>query len=204
MENQRELIGEFVGTGCLSSGMTTGGGLAVPTKWCSIKMLPAVIRRRLVMQRIRTQKGVAIVEFTIVLPLLLLLMLGIAEFGRALYQYNTLTKAVRDGARFMSENAFLGDSRLPNDTARLTEVKQLVAYGAIGAATCGAYGACQDLPGFTTAQVNTPTLYQDAAGDDYVTVSSSYTYQPMLGNLLPLTSIAVNIPLQASTTMRVL
>ncbi|MGH8554356.1 MAG: TadE/TadG family type IV pilus assembly protein [Gammaproteobacteria bacterium] len=157
------------------------------------------------MQRIPTQKGVAIVEFTIVLPLLLLLMLAIAEFGRALYQYNTLIKAVRDGARFMSENAFLGDSQLPNDTARLTEVKQLVAYGAIGAAACGAYGACQDLPGFTTAQVNTPTLYQDAAGDYYVTVSSSgYTYQPMLGNLLPLTSIGMNIPLQASTTMRVL
>lgn len=156
------------------------------------------------MQRIPTQKGVAIVEFTIVLPLLLLLMLAIAEFGRALYQYNTLIKAVRDGARFMSENAFLGDSRLPNPAA-LTEVKRLVAYGAIGAATCGAYGACQDLPGFTAAQVNTPPPYQDAAGDYYVTVSSSaYTYQPMLGNLLPLTSIAVNIPLRASTTMRVL
>lgn len=158
------------------------------------------------MQRIPTQKGVAIVEFTIVLPLLLLLMLAIAEFGRALYQYNTLIKAVRDGARFMSENAFLGDSQLPNDTARLTEVKQLVAYGAIGAVACGAYGgACQDLPGFEDENVATPTLYQDAAGDYYVTVSSSaYTYQPMLGNLLPLTSIGVNIPLQASTTMRVL
>ncbi|MGQ0443776.1 MAG: TadE/TadG family type IV pilus assembly protein [Beijerinckiaceae bacterium] len=163
------------------------------------------------MQRIRTQKGVAIVEFTIVLPLLLLLMLAIAEFGRALYQYNALTKAVRDGARFMSENAFIGDSGQVSTVAP-TEVKRLVAYGAIGAATCGAYGGvCQDLPEFEWTHVNTPTLYQDAAGDYYVTVSTLpssdpdvYTYQPMLGNLLPLTSIAVNIPLQASTTMRVL
>ena len=156
------------------------------------------------MQRILTQKGVAIVEFTIVLPLLLLLMLAIAEFGRALYQYNALTKAVRDGARFMSENAFIGDSGQVSTVAP-TEAKRLVAYGAIGAVVCGAYGVCQDLPDFEEDHVNTPTLYQDAAGDYYITVSSSaYTYQPMLGNLLPLTSIAVNIPLRASTTMRVL
>ena len=42
------------------------------------------------------QRGVAIVEFVLTLPLLMLLLLATAEIGRALFQYNTLTKAVRD------------------------------------------------------------------------------------------------------------
>jgi Flp pilus assembly protein TadG len=47
-----------------------------------------------------SQKGVAAVEFAILLPLLLLIVFGITEFGRALYNYNTLVKATRDAARY--------------------------------------------------------------------------------------------------------
>jgi len=44
-------------------------------------------------------KGQALVEMAIILPLLLLLVLGIFEFGRAMYIKNTLTQAARAGAR---------------------------------------------------------------------------------------------------------
>lgn len=47
-------------------------------------------------------RGVALVEFALVLPLLLVVSLLVTELGRALYQYNTLTKAVRDAARYLS------------------------------------------------------------------------------------------------------
>jgi Flp pilus assembly protein TadG len=47
------------------------------------------------------QKGVAAVEFAILLPMLLLIVFGITEFGRALYSYNTLVKATRDAARYV-------------------------------------------------------------------------------------------------------
>lgn len=43
--------------------------------------------------------GAAIVEFAIVLPLLLLLVFGIIDFGRALYIKNNLTSAVRSAGR---------------------------------------------------------------------------------------------------------
>ena len=46
------------------------------------------------------QRGVAIVEFALVLPLLLLMTFVVTEYSRALYQYNTLTKSVRDAARY--------------------------------------------------------------------------------------------------------
>jgi Flp pilus assembly protein TadG len=44
-------------------------------------------------------KGQALIEMAIVIPLLLLLVLGIFEFGRAMYIKNTLTHAARSGAR---------------------------------------------------------------------------------------------------------
>lgn len=49
-----------------------------------------------------SQRGVAITEFALVLPLLVLLALITSDYGRAVYQYNTLTKSVRDAARFLS------------------------------------------------------------------------------------------------------
>jgi Flp pilus assembly protein TadG len=46
------------------------------------------------------QRGVAAVEFAILLPLLLFIVFGITEFGRALYAYNTIVKGTRDAARY--------------------------------------------------------------------------------------------------------
>lgn len=45
------------------------------------------------------EKGQALVELAIVLPLLLLLLLGIVEFGRVGHAYLTLNHAAREGAR---------------------------------------------------------------------------------------------------------
>ncbi|GAB6060459.1 TadE family protein [Desulfonatronum parangueonense] len=45
------------------------------------------------------QCGVAALEFAIVLPLLILLFLGITEFGIAYYNKQVLTNASREGAR---------------------------------------------------------------------------------------------------------
>jgi Flp pilus assembly protein TadG len=47
----------------------------------------------------RYPKGQATVEFALVLPLLLLLMVGMLEFARAWNLHQTLTDAVREGAR---------------------------------------------------------------------------------------------------------
>lgn len=43
--------------------------------------------------------GQALVEMAIILPLLMLLVMGIFEFGRAMYIKNSLTQAARSGAR---------------------------------------------------------------------------------------------------------
>ncbi|MGI9648242.1 MAG: TadE family protein [Acidimicrobiia bacterium] len=49
--------------------------------------------------KLKRDSGAALVEFAIVVPLLLLLVFGIIEFGRAYNAQNTLTHAAREGAR---------------------------------------------------------------------------------------------------------
>lgn len=45
------------------------------------------------------QKGQALVEVALILPILVLLVFGSFEFGRAMYIKNTLNYAAREGAR---------------------------------------------------------------------------------------------------------
>lgn len=52
----------------------------------------------------RRERGQELVEFALILPLLLLLMVGIFEFGYVVFAYNTLSNAVREGARYGSVN----------------------------------------------------------------------------------------------------
>lgn len=48
---------------------------------------------------IRNQNGAALVEFAIVLPLLVLLLMGAIEFGLFCYNKQVITNASREGAR---------------------------------------------------------------------------------------------------------
>jgi Flp pilus assembly protein TadG len=47
----------------------------------------------------KTRSGVAAVEFALVVPIFLLLVFGIIEFGRALMVQQVLVNASREGAR---------------------------------------------------------------------------------------------------------
>ncbi len=72
------------------------------------------------------QRGVALVEFALVLPLLLVVSLLVTELGRALYQYNTLAKSVRDAARYLSVQ---DPSIKTTNPARILTARNLVVFG---------------------------------------------------------------------------
>lgn len=90
-------------------------------------------------------RGVAAVEFAIVLIPLVTLVAGVAEFGHAIYQYEALTKATRNAARYLS-------TYLPSDSAYpLAQAQCLAVYGST---TCAAPGSGAELvAGLTTAMV---------------------------------------------------
>ncbi|MND99824.1 TadE-like protein [compost metagenome] len=148
------------------------------------------------------QQGLAMVEFTLVLPLLLLLLLAFGEFGRMLYQYNLLLQASRDADRFVASNAWnstLGAVAL-SDTL-LTQTKNVAVYG-VPANTGTAV-----VSGLTTGNVVVA-----AVGTDHVRVTITYTFCPVIGagnctGSLPGffgNQIALGIPLVATTVMRAL
>lgn len=51
------------------------------------------------MKSLKNQKGQALVEFAIVLPILLMLVMGIIQFGMMLNSYLAIENASREGAR---------------------------------------------------------------------------------------------------------
>ena len=52
--------------------------------------------------RLRSERGATAVEFAFIVPLLIVLVLGIAEFGRAFQVQGTLSAAAREGVRLMA------------------------------------------------------------------------------------------------------
>ena len=73
-------------------------------------------------------RGVAAVEFGLMLPILILLLFGIVEYGRMFYQYNTLVKSVRDGARYIS----VYSPTDPSYGTYKTQASCMVVYGNTG------------------------------------------------------------------------
>jgi Flp pilus assembly protein TadG len=52
----------------------------------------------------RDGRGQSLVEFALVIPLFLLLLIAVFDLGRGVFAYNTLTNAAREGARMAIVN----------------------------------------------------------------------------------------------------
>lgn len=147
------------------------------------------------------QKGLAAVEATIVLPLILLLMLAIGEFGRALYQYSSLTQALRGGALALDRGGkYYEDISSRADSEN--KVKNIVVYG-------NAAGTGDPLlTGLSKSDISFSAIYEMPAdsGDFYVDISASYSWQPVFGkdfNTFVAGVISLDFPLNTSLTVRV-
>lgn len=106
------------------------------------------------MRAANKQSGAVLVELGLLLVPLILLVFGITEFGRAVYQYNALAKGVRDGARHLSQYA-------PGDATRILEAQSLVVCGLTA---CGS--ASPLVPGMTLSQVRVLDRISDPGGYD--------------------------------------
>ncbi|WP_035787822.1 TadE/TadG family type IV pilus assembly protein [Clostridium ljungdahlii] len=52
-----------------------------------------------ILKNLKNEKGQALVEFAIILPILLLIVMGIVQFGMVINSYITIENASREGAR---------------------------------------------------------------------------------------------------------
>jgi Flp pilus assembly protein TadG len=68
----------------------------------------------------RGQSSQALIEFALISPVLLLLLFGIVDIGRAIFYYDTLNHAAREGARA----AVQAQTPLPTNADVLTAVRR--------------------------------------------------------------------------------
>src|SRR5712692_10060609 len=93
----------------------------------------------------RSDDGTQLIEFAIVFPVLLLLFAGTTELGRMFYTYNSLAKATRGAARYLSTVQTV-------DSAHITNAKNMALCGNI--AGCGGNGQPPViLPNFTESNI---------------------------------------------------
>ena len=80
----------------------------------------------------REDEGASLLEFTVVVPFLVIFGFGVIEFGNALYQYHLVTAGLRDAGRYL---ASLGDSdgdgTPDRDAAARTDGKRIAIYGSL-------------------------------------------------------------------------
>jgi Flp pilus assembly protein TadG len=67
--------------------------------------MKASLRRSVRSARLGGSAGNAVIEFALVFPMLLLIVFGISEFGRALRTVQALNSAAREGARLAAVTA---------------------------------------------------------------------------------------------------
>jgi Flp pilus assembly protein TadG len=122
----------------------------------------------------KKQNGVALVEFALILPFLLLLSMLTFEFGRAIWEYNTLTKSVRDAARYLA---------IQTPGTKITQARNLMVYGNL--AGTGAPLA----RGLSTSNVPDPTWQTAGSAPVINTVTvriSGYTFNSMFSTVFGL------------------
>lgn len=138
---------------------------------------------------IRHERGAALLEVALTLPLLLLVAAGIFEFGRAYQTWQVLTNAAREGARV----AVLPGT---DDAAVRTRVTDYMEGGQLA----GAAGAT-----ITIARNNVISIGAGTATGSSVTVSYPFEFavlQPVARLVVSTSTVGSALTITASAMMR--
>jgi Flp pilus assembly protein TadG len=141
------------------------------------------------MRKWRSEKGAALLEAAMTIPLLLLVAIGTLEFGRAYQTWQVLTNAAREGARM---------AVLPNQTQSAV-VQRVRNYMQAG-----------QLPRYNTASVTVNssasiTVNGAPVSASQVTVDYPFNFivlQPVARLVTPSTSLGSAITMRAEAVMR--
>jgi Flp pilus assembly protein TadG len=118
------------------------------------------------------ERGSSLVEVAVFLPVLLTLLLGIVDFGRAYYQANEVAAAAHAGALFGSQN--------PSDTSDMETVANDNAPDVSGVSSTAAWGCeCSDGTSASVSCATTPSC-SGTTEVYYVKVTTTATYSPLI------------------------
>ena len=137
-------------------------------------------------KRMRSERGAALVEAAMIMPMILLISVGIFEFGRAYQTSQVLTNAAREGAR-------LAVLEGRTDEEVRARVNKYVTDGGLTALSDG------------NIQVNRTTPLTETATASTVTITYPFEFMmlnPIVRMVTPASSTGAPITLTASTLMR--
>lgn len=125
----------------------------------------------------RADSGAALVEAAIVLPIVVVLVGGVYEFGFFIYQEQLATSGVRDAARYLALTAD------PTDVSNQADARNLAVAGSIGGGAPRVAGwSTSDISIAVNAVNNSAGTYSGGATIQLVTVSTRFL-DPTLGFL---------------------
>jgi Flp pilus assembly protein TadG len=115
----------------------------------------------------RARRGQALVEFAFVIPIFLLLFMGVVDLGTAVFSYNSLTNAAREGVRLAIVNQ--------DEASIVTRAEKQLLLAEIDApnVTIGFYEANED------GTPDTSTTCDPAAVGCLAVVTFETTYHPL-------------------------
>jgi Flp pilus assembly protein TadG len=153
--------------------------------WIDLSMVPQRLRSFW-----RNDRGTALIESAIVLPVFLLLVGGIYEFGYFFYQQQLMTIGVRDAARYL---ALTSD---PNSATSQADAINLAVYGSIsgGITPRVSNWSTDDLMVSVTAANDSSVTYCGGCAVEIITVAASRV-DPSLGflGLLGLKPLTISV-----------
>jgi Flp pilus assembly protein TadG len=114
------------------------------------------------LKRLRREDGQAMTELALVLPVFVVLLFAIIQFGIAFNNYLTLTDATRAGARKAAVSRFIGD----NGASAVAAVK--TSASGLDQATLA--------PGISVTSTNASGAADWTTSGDVVTVTATYPY----------------------------
>ena len=132
------------------------------------------------MKQNKGQIGQTLVEFALIIPWVLILLLGFFDLGRAIFYYSSLSNAVREGTRYAIVNQDISE----------TEIKEKILEYAF---------ALSGTPNpLDPNQIDITYLPTDNKIKTNISISASYTFHPVT----PFIATA-GITLNAQSTMRI-
>lgn len=125
------------------------------------------------------------VELAIVLPLILLILFGITELGRALYQQNILTKTVGSTSRMLSRAYSVIDEAnnctpRPSWSSAILDAENMLKYGDVDG---GSNLLLNDIE-LVSITISSKSLTNFSKAFCTITVAAKADFEPVIGDTL--------------------
>jgi len=131
--------------------------------------------------------GQSLIEFTLLLPIFLFLIMGLFDIGRAIFYYSTLNTAVREGTRFAIVQSYCD---YKSDPGACTGVN-LDSYplNCIDANSVANMGICNEITNkfFTVSDLSRSTITinhtTSATSDPEISIGIDFLFRPITPGL---------------------